>query len=145
MAGGAAFVVLVATSDYAHARVRAFLNPEGNPTLNYQVDRALDAFGAGGFYGTGLGTGTLKFRVPEVSTDFVFPAVGEELGLPVTLAVVKEASLASDPISTAPTEMTSSTQAGAPILVGEPSLPEAATLMIPLAFSFPNACDRALV
>lgn len=88
VAGGAAFVVLVATSDYAHARVRAFLNPEGNPTLNYQVDRALDAFGAGGFYGTGLGTGTLKFRVPEVSTDFVFPAVGEELGLPVTLAVV---------------------------------------------------------
>ncbi|MEN9674150.1 MAG: cell division protein FtsW [Verrucomicrobiota bacterium] len=88
VSGLVAFVMLVASSDYARARVLAFLNPESNPTLTYQVDRALDAFGAGGLHGTGLGTGTLKFRVPEVSTDFVFPAVGEELGLPVTLAVV---------------------------------------------------------
>ena len=48
VAGGAAFVVLVATSDYAHARVRAFLNPGGNPTLNYQGARALGAVGVGG-------------------------------------------------------------------------------------------------
>lgn len=86
--GGAAFAVLIATSDYARARVLAYMNPEANPALTYQVDRGLDAFGAGGLYGTGLGTGTLKFRVPEVSTDFVFPAVGEELGLGVTLVVV---------------------------------------------------------
>ena len=38
--------------------------------------------------GTGLGKGTMKFSVPEVRTDFILPAVGEELGLTFTLAVV---------------------------------------------------------
>lgn len=86
--GGTGFGLLIASSDYARGRVLAFLNPESNPALNYQVERSMDAFGAGGVHGTGLGTGTLKWSIPEVSTDFVFPAVGEELGLPVTLAVV---------------------------------------------------------
>ncbi|MFO1459606.1 MAG: putative peptidoglycan glycosyltransferase FtsW [Verrucomicrobiota bacterium] len=86
--GGVAFGFLIASSGYARDRVRAFMNPESNPALTYQVDRSLDAFGAGGVRGTGFGAGTQKWNVPEVSTDFVFPAVGEELGLPGTLAVV---------------------------------------------------------
>ena len=86
--GGVAFGFLIASSGYARDRVRAFMNPEGNPALTYQVDRSLDAFGAGGVRGTGFGAGSQKWNIPEVSTDFVFPAVGEELGLPGALAVV---------------------------------------------------------
>ena len=69
--GGVAFGFLIASSGYARDRVRAFMNPEGNPALTYQVDRSLDAFGAGGVRGTGFGAGSQKWNIPEVSTDFV--------------------------------------------------------------------------
>lgn len=88
VAGAAAFAVLIANSGYARNRVLAFWDQSHNPDLNFQVNKSLDAFAVGGMHGTGLGTGTLKWSIPEVSTDFVFPAVGEELGLPFTLAVV---------------------------------------------------------
>lgn len=88
VAGAVAFGLLIANSGYARDRVLAFTDRTHNPDLNFQVNKSLDAFSVGGMHGTGLGTGTLKWSIPEVSTDFVFPAVGEELGLPVTLAVV---------------------------------------------------------
>jgi len=87
-AGGAAFAILIANSSYARDRVLSHWDRSHNPDLNFQVNKSLDAFAVGGVHGTGLGTGTLKWSIPEVSTDFVLPAVGEELGLPVTLAVV---------------------------------------------------------
>lgn len=82
------FAVLLSVPGYARDRVQAFLKPEDNKGLTYQVERGLDAFGAGGLHGTGFGRGTHKFKVPEVHTDFILPAVGEELGLPATLGVV---------------------------------------------------------
>jgi cell division protein FtsW len=88
VSGLAAFAVLLAVPGYARDRVEAFLNPGDNKTLTFQVERGLDAFGAGGLHGTGFGLGLHKFRVPEVHTDFILPAVGEELGLPATLGVV---------------------------------------------------------
>ncbi|MCW5556548.1 MAG: FtsW/RodA/SpoVE family cell cycle protein, partial [Verrucomicrobiae bacterium] len=87
-AGAVAFGLLIANSGYARNRVLAFADRTHNPDLNFQVNKSIDAFAVGGVHGTGLGTGTLKWGIPEVSTDFVFPAVGEELGLPFTLAVV---------------------------------------------------------
>ncbi|MBN9689856.1 MAG: FtsW/RodA/SpoVE family cell cycle protein [Verrucomicrobia bacterium] len=88
VAGLAAFAVLLSVPGYARDRVQAFLNPGDNKSLTYQVDRGMDAFGAGGWHGAGFGRGTHKFKVPEVHTDFILPAVGEELGLPATLGVV---------------------------------------------------------
>jgi cell division protein FtsW len=87
--GAALFGVIIANSGYARARVEAFWKPaDSNKDLSLQVDRALDAFGAGGLHGTGFGIGTYKGRIPEVHTDFILPAVGEELGLLFTLGVV---------------------------------------------------------
>ncbi|HZP29316.1 MAG TPA: FtsW/RodA/SpoVE family cell cycle protein, partial [Acidimicrobiia bacterium] len=45
------------------------------------------AFGTGGFAGTGLGLGNPQ-QIPNAATDFVFSAIGEELGLLGTIAVV---------------------------------------------------------
>ena len=42
--------------------------------------------GSGGFAGTGLGLGSPQ-KIPNASTDFVFSAIGEELGLLGTVAV----------------------------------------------------------
>lgn len=51
--------------------------------------RALVAFGNGGPTGVGLGNGAEKFgKLTFAHIDFIFPEVGEELGLPFTLGVV---------------------------------------------------------
>jgi cell division protein FtsW (lipid II flippase) len=49
--------------------------------------QSLYALGSGGFAGTGLGLGNPKI-IPNASTDFVLSAIGEELGLLGTVAVV---------------------------------------------------------
>jgi cell division protein FtsW len=55
----------------------------------YQQKQALIALGSGGLWGLGLGNSRQKmYWLPEVNTDFVFPIVGEELGMWVALAVV---------------------------------------------------------
>lgn len=54
-----------------------------------QQYQALIAFGSGGAEGLGLGNSRQKLAyLPEAHTDFIFPVVGEELGLRVTLVVV---------------------------------------------------------
>ncbi|MES2476013.1 MAG: putative peptidoglycan glycosyltransferase FtsW [Verrucomicrobiota bacterium] len=51
--------------------------------------RGLLALGNGGPWGVGLGNGVEKFGTLTFAyTDFIFPVVGEELGLPFTLGVV---------------------------------------------------------
>ena len=67
-------------------RVDSFLDPGSADT--YQIDRALEAFRAGGVMGTGPGDGTVKLSLPDAHTDFVFAVAGEEFGLILCLAVV---------------------------------------------------------
>lgn len=74
------------------ARVEAWLDLE-NPI--HQLDRgmqqwrALLALGNGGPWGVGLGNGVEKFgTLTFAHIDFIFPVIGEELGLPFTLGVV---------------------------------------------------------
>lgn len=55
----------------------------------YQQLHGLYAFANGGIDGTGLGNGVEKLGyLPEAHTDFIFPAIGEELGLWFTLGSV---------------------------------------------------------
>jgi cell division protein FtsW (lipid II flippase) len=55
--------------------------------MGYQLVQALYAFGSGGVFGSGLDLGAPRY-IPAVHTDFVIAAIGEELGLVGTLAVV---------------------------------------------------------
>ncbi len=68
---------------YQLARLTAFLDPSTDQQrTGYNLDQARIAVGSGQITGKGLFTGTqtnLDF-VPEVQTDFIFTAVGEELG-----------------------------------------------------------------
>ena len=61
------------------SRIDRFMNPAAGDT--YQVDRAADAFQAGGLFGTGLGAGEAKNYIPDVHADFIFAVAGEEMGL----------------------------------------------------------------
>jgi cell division protein FtsW len=57
--------------------------------IGYQAYQARLAFGAGGWWGLGLGNSREKLGfLPEHNTDFILPIVGEELGLVTTLLVV---------------------------------------------------------
>ncbi|RYD83793.1 MAG: putative lipid II flippase FtsW [Verrucomicrobiaceae bacterium] len=70
-------------------RFLAFLYPETYPKDAYQARQGLIALGSGGVEGLGLGNGRQKMAyLPFAHTDFIFPMIGEELGLRATLAVV---------------------------------------------------------
>ncbi len=69
--------------EYQKQRILMFLNPEMDPSgAGYHIIQAKIALGSGGFWGKGLLNGTqsqLNF-LPEKQTDFIFGALGEELG-----------------------------------------------------------------
>jgi peptidoglycan glycosyltransferase len=68
-------------------RVQSWADPWSvAQTTGYQLVQSLFAFGTGGFAGTGLGLGSPQ-KIPNASTDFVFAAIGEELGLIGTVAI----------------------------------------------------------
>lgn len=67
---------------FSHVQVRfnIWLDPWADPTGQaYQVVQSLFAFGAGGMWGTGFAHGQ-PLLIPEVHTDFIFSAIGEEMG-----------------------------------------------------------------
>jgi rod shape determining protein RodA len=83
------FAVLLALqmgllADYQVQRITAFLDP--NPdvrSVGYNLTQSKIAIGSGGFRGKGIGgenTQTSLDFVPEQHTDFIFTAVGEQLG-----------------------------------------------------------------
>ncbi len=85
-AGGA----FIAYSVFEHVRTRVAIltDPWSVATgAGYQTVQALFAFAAGGLTGTNIGQGSPQ-RIPAVSTDFIFAAIGEELGLLGTAAVL---------------------------------------------------------
>jgi cell division protein FtsW len=61
----------------------------GADGAHYQVKQGLVALGSGGLLGRGLGAGTAKlYFLPEGSSDFILPVIGEELGFAGTLLIV---------------------------------------------------------
>lgn len=77
---------------YRRMKFEALLNlddPEVQERAGYQQYRAKRALATGGMTGVGLGNGAEKHGyLPEAHTDFIFPVLGEELGLLCTLGVV---------------------------------------------------------
>ena len=82
--------LLTIAAPYRMDRFSAWLSP-GNDRLgaDWQVNQGQYALGTGGFWGVGLGASREKWgALPEAHTDFIFPVIGEELGLVGTLAVL---------------------------------------------------------
>jgi cell division protein FtsW len=71
-------------------RILAFLNPQKyEQDKAWQLVNALRAFAGGDWFGVGFGNSMQKYNyLPEAHTDFIFPIIGEELGLVAALAVV---------------------------------------------------------
>ncbi|WP_415275314.1 FtsW/RodA/SpoVE family cell cycle protein [Candidatus Pelagibacter sp. Uisw_116] len=65
---------------YIKSRILSFFNSDGG-THNFQSDKAIEAISSGGFFGKGIGEGTLKTRVPEAHTDYIVSVISEEFGV----------------------------------------------------------------
>jgi cell division protein FtsW len=79
---GGAYLLL----PHVTSRVDRFFDPASGDS--YQVDRSMDAFMNGGWWGRGPGEGTVKLSLPDAHADFVFAVAGEELGLVVCLVII---------------------------------------------------------
>ncbi len=88
-AGAGALALAIYLLPERTGRFLAFMYPEKYPADAYQTVQGLIALGSGGVNGLGLGMGVQKMMyLPFAYTDFIFPVIGEELGLRWTLAVV---------------------------------------------------------
>jgi cell division protein FtsW len=72
------------------SRILAFLEPQKYERGKaWQLTNSLRAFASGEIVGVGFGNSLQKYAyLPEAHTDFIFPIIGEELGLIATLIVV---------------------------------------------------------
>ena len=66
--------------EYIKNRLISFFDSELG-THNFQSDKALESIKSGGFFGKGIGEGTLKNRVPEAHTDYIISVISEEFGV----------------------------------------------------------------
>ena len=84
------FSILVYFDPVRIRRVTSFLDVEANANDSaYQLWQGMLAFGVGGVEGVGLGMGRQQmYFLPEAHTDFIFPVIGEELGLIATLFIL---------------------------------------------------------
>ncbi|HEX7726279.1 MAG TPA: FtsW/RodA/SpoVE family cell cycle protein [Rhizomicrobium sp.] len=63
---------------YIHHRVEQFVDAD---KTGYQAGLAMKAFEHGGLIGVGPGAGTIKYRIPDAHSDFIFAVAGEEFGV----------------------------------------------------------------
>lgn len=92
IAGLSGAVFFLITDANRWARIHGWLNlddPALRLGINHQHLRALYALGNGGPEGVGLGNSVEKFGTLTLAhSDFVYPVIGEELGLLGTLGVI---------------------------------------------------------
>ncbi len=73
---------------HVQSRISTWLDPWSvYESAGYQVAQSLFAMATGGVFGVGLGQGRPDI-IPEVNTDFIFAAFGEEIGLLGTTALL---------------------------------------------------------
>lgn len=76
-AGGLAIAYFI--FPHVTSRIDRFLNPASGDT--FQIEKSLESFSHGGFFGVGPGEGTIKMLLPDAHADFIFAVSGEEMGL----------------------------------------------------------------
>lgn len=90
LAGVVAFIGMMRYAPNRVERIMAFLDLEEHQNeAGYQQWLSLMAIGSGGMTGRGVGEGRLKMMyMPFAHTDFIFPMIGEEMGMVCTILVV---------------------------------------------------------
>ena len=80
-------IIFVPKFGYIKSRLLSFFDSEAG-THNFQSDKAIDSIISGGFFGKGIGEGTLKNRVPEAHTDYIMSVISEEFGIAAIILIL---------------------------------------------------------
>jgi len=80
-------IMYVPKFDYIQGRIFSFFNRDTG-THNFQSDKAIESITSGGFFGKGIGEGTLKNRVPEAHTDYIISVISEEFGVVAIILIL---------------------------------------------------------
>jgi cell division protein FtsW len=89
LVGLVAVAGMMVLEPYRRERFLTFLDPwAAADGSGYQVVQSMVAIKAGGFFGSGAGSGGQGPYVPELGTDMIFALVGEELGLIGMIVVI---------------------------------------------------------
>ncbi|MGI9408184.1 MAG: FtsW/RodA/SpoVE family cell cycle protein, partial [Hyphomicrobiaceae bacterium] len=84
--GTAAIVGAYRTFPHVRSRFDGFFRPDQSDT--YQIDRAVQSFVEGGWFGRGPGEGVIKSILPDAHTDFILAVIAEEFGIAVCLVLI---------------------------------------------------------
>ncbi len=79
-------IFFVSKFEYIKFRFLSFMN--SSEVGNYQAEKASDAIISGGFFGKGIGEGTLNSMIPEAHTDYIVSVVSEEFGAIIVIIVI---------------------------------------------------------
>ena len=74
------------SSEHFARRIDGFLSAEIDPRT--QIGYATNAIQEGGFFGVGVGEGTVKWSLPDAHTDFIIAVAAEEYGLIMVLVII---------------------------------------------------------
>ena len=71
---------------YIKIRILSFFDNSSNN--NFQSEKASEAIIDGGFFGKGIGEGTLNSKIPEAHTDYIVSVISEEFGIVIILLIM---------------------------------------------------------
>ena len=80
-------IMYIPKFDYIQSRIFSFFNRDVG-THNFQSDKAIESITSGGYFGKGIGEGTLKNRVPEAHTDYIISVISEEFGVVAIMLIL---------------------------------------------------------
>jgi cell division protein FtsW len=80
-------IIYVPKFEYIQGRIFSFFNRDVG-SHNFQSNKALESITSGGFFGKGIGEGTLKNRVPEAHTDYIISVISEEFGVVAIILIL---------------------------------------------------------
>ncbi|MBZ4021840.1 cell division protein FtsW [Rhodobacter sp. TJ_12] len=73
-------------SEHVARRINGFLSADIDPRT--QIGYATNAIQEGGFFGVGVGQGSVKWSLPDAHTDFIIAVAAEEYGLILVLVII---------------------------------------------------------
>ncbi len=80
-------VFYISKFKYIRERIDSFFNPDTG-THAAQAAKSVDAITSGGFFGKGIGEGTLKYKGSETHTDFIISVISEEFGVVIIILLL---------------------------------------------------------
>ena len=69
-------------------RIENFVNNDIDETSNYQINRAKAAIANGKIFGVGAGKSSMKYVLPQSTSDFIFSIIAEEYGIIVSIIIL---------------------------------------------------------